>query len=195
VAKVNAKEIFYLLLKPTVTDPVTEIVFSIPQEFDYPGVFDHDNCYLLGRTKTLEGDCVQSRENGVTLVKLTPTSYDNGVRIINLGSVLEQNWFTAPSLPGNFYNMTVELYGANDVLLEKQTIDISPVYGETFDIPSITIDNIVNPAKKEAIYDITFVTGSLQIPPGASTTATTLTSELQFIFESYDAADPTNVFS
>ena len=42
---------------------------------------------------------------------------------------------------------------------------------------------------------MTFVTGSLQIPPGAATTATTLTSELRFIFESYNPAEPTNVFA
>lgn len=130
----------------------------------------------------------------MTLVKLTPTLYDNGVRIIQLGSLLQQNWFTSPSLPGDFYNMTVQLYGAGSLLLEKQTIDISPVYGQKFSIPSITIQNILNPSITESVYDITFVTGTLQIPPGAKTTSTTLTSEIQFIFESYNAADPSNVF-
>lgn len=45
-----------------------------------------------------------------------------------------------------------------------------------------------------ATYDITFVTGNLQIPPGAPTTATTQTSELQFVFENFNGMDPTNVF-
>lgn len=68
------------------------------------------------------------------------------MKIIQLGSISQSNWFTAPSLPGNFYNMTVELYGTvggvPNVLLEKQTLDISPVYGAYFDIPSISLDNI-----------------------------------------------------
>ena len=45
-----------------------------------------------------------------------------------------------------------------------------------------------------ATYDLQFVTGTLQIPPGATTTATTQTSELQFIFENFNGADPTNIF-
>ena len=90
--------------------------------------------------------------------------------------------------------MTVELYSDLGVLLEKQTIDISPVYGEYFDIPSIDLQNIKDGSLDESVYDLTFVTGSLQIPPGAATTATTLTSEMRFIFENYNADDATNVF-
>ena len=111
-----------------------------------------------------------------------------------MGSYDENNWFTAPNLPGNFYNMTVELYGTAGQLLEKQTIDISPVYGEYFDIPSIVLNNIQDGGIAESVYDLTFLTGSLQIPPGATTTATNLRSEMQFIFENYNAADPSNVF-
>lgn len=80
------------------------------------------------------------------------------------------------------------------VLLEKQTIDISPIYGEFFDIPSIILNNIQDASIVESVYDLTFVTGTLQIPPGAKTTATTLTSEMRFIFENYNANDPMNVF-
>ena len=90
--------------------------------------------------------------------------------------------------------MTVEIYSAANVLLEKQTIDISPVYGAYFDIPSMDIKNIEDGSISESVYDIEFQTGTLQIPPGAATTQTSLTSELQFIFESYNANDATNVF-
>jgi hypothetical protein len=38
--------------------------------------------------------------------------------------------------------MTVELYSGANLLLEKQTINISPVYGEYFDIPSIVLQNL-----------------------------------------------------
>ncbi len=53
VARVKNKEVFYLLLRPTVglTPKIGQMVFKVPDEFDYPGVFSHDNCYMLGRTK------------------------------------------------------------------------------------------------------------------------------------------------
>lgn len=56
------------------------------------------------------------------------------------------------------------------------------------------LNNIRDGNIAESVYDFTFNTGSLQIPPGASTTATTQVSEFRFIFESYNAADPLNVF-
>jgi hypothetical protein len=43
-----------MLLKPR-TDmsaaTIGQLVFKVPDEFDYPGVFSHDNCFMLGRTK------------------------------------------------------------------------------------------------------------------------------------------------
>lgn len=197
MARVNNKEVFYLLLRPTVglTPQIGQMVFKVPDEFDYPGVFSHDYCFMLGRTKEDQPLCKQSREGGQTLIKLTPSNYDQEVKIIQLGSKSSSNWFTAPSLPGDFYNMTVELYSTSNVLLEKQTIDISPVYGEYFDIPSIQLTNILEANFIESVYDFTFVTGTLQIPPGAKTTSTSLTSELQFVFENYNAANSSNVFA
>ena len=99
VARVNNKEVFYLLLKPTpstANQTIGEMVFEIPVEFDYPGIFDHDNCFMIGRSKEDQNVCKQSREGGKTLIKVTPQNYDNDVKIIQLGSLLTQNWFTAP---------------------------------------------------------------------------------------------------
>ena len=50
--------------------------------------------------------------------------------------------------------MTVELYSELGVLLEKQTIDISPVYGEYLDIPSIDLQNIKDGNIDESVYDL-----------------------------------------
>jgi hypothetical protein len=63
VARVKNKEVFYLLLRPTVglTAQIGQMVFKVPDEFDYPGVFSHDNCYMLGRTKENQPQCKQSR--------------------------------------------------------------------------------------------------------------------------------------
>lgn len=173
---------FYLLFKPLANVNIGSIVFTIPSQFNYPGVFQFDNCLLVGRTTVNQPNCQLSRSQGQTLVTLTPVSYDNQVKIIQIGTVDQANWFTAPGLPGNFYNMNVAVYSPTGALIAKQTRNISPVYGSSFDIPSMSIQNIQDANIKMSVYDISFVTGSLQIPPGAPTTATTQTSALQFIF-------------
>ena len=72
--------------------------------------------------------------------------------------------------------MNVAVYSSTGTLISKQTRHISPVYGASLDIPSISIKNIQDTNIKLSVYDLTFVTGTLQIPPGAPTTATTQTS-------------------
>jgi hypothetical protein len=195
LARVNNKEVFYLLFKPLNTIDIGSVVFTIPSQFNYPGVFSLDNCRMIGRTTLQLNGCQLSRSQGQTLVTLTPSSaYDNKVKIFQLGSVETANWFTAPSLPGDFYEMNVAIYSPSGTLIAKQTRTISPVYGENLDIPSIQIANVQDKLTTFATYDLQFITGNLQIPPGATTTATTQTSELQFIFENFNGANPTNVF-
>jgi len=195
VAKVNNKEVFYLLFKPLVNVNIGSVVFTIPSQFNYPGVFQFDNCLMIGRTTVGQPNCQLSRSQGQTLVTLVPNNYDNQVKIIQLGTVSQSNWFTAPSLPGDFYNMNVAIYSPTGTLIAKQTRNISPVYGQSFNIPSMAIQNIQDADSKFAVYDLRFVTGTLQIPPGTLTTATTQTSELQFIFENFNGMNPTNVFA
>lgn len=60
-ATINNQEMFYLLLKPTSTTPVTKIIFYIPREFDYPAVNNHDNCQMIGRSTLMISSCVQTR--------------------------------------------------------------------------------------------------------------------------------------
>jgi hypothetical protein len=183
-AKVNNKEVFYMLFKPLVNVVIGSIVFTIPSQFNYPGVFQFDNCLQIGRTTIQQPSCQLSRSQGQTLVTLVPAAntYDNQVKIIQIGTVSQTNWFTAPSLPGDFYNMNVAIYSPTGTLIAKQTRNISPVYGQSFNIPTMTIQNVQDASSKLAVYDLSFVTGDLQIPPGTLTTATTQTSELQFIF-------------
>lgn len=171
-----------MLFKPLVNVNIGSIVFTIPSQFNYPSVFNFDNCLMVGRTTINQPNCVLSRSNGQTLVTLTPNNYDNTVKIFQIGTVSQANWFTSPSLPGNFYNMNVAIYSTTGALISKKTSTISPVYGASLFIPNMTIANIQDANTKLGLYDIQFVTGSLQIPPGASTTATTQTSQLQFIF-------------
>jgi hypothetical protein len=195
LARVNNKEVFYLLFKPLVSTPIGSIVFTIPSQFTYPAVFTLDNCLMIGRTTIPQPNCQLSRHQGQTLVTIVPEGYDNQVKIFQIGSVAQNNWFTAPSLPGDFYNMNVAVYAPNGSLIAKQTDNISPVYGRSLDIPSMTIQNVQDYSTTSATYDITFLTGDLQIPPGALTSATTQTSKLQFIFENFNGMNPTNVFA
>jgi hypothetical protein len=131
---------------------------------------------MIGRTTIPQTTCLLSRNQGQTEVKIIPNNYDNQVKIFQLGTISQDNWFTAPSLPGNFYNMNVAVYTVNGTLLAKQTRNISPVYGQPLNIPDIVMKNIQDPSIKLCAYEITFKTGTLQIPPGAVTTATTQTS-------------------
>lgn len=66
-----------MLLKPTVAIPITQMNFIIPVEFDYPGVFQHDDCFMIGRTKEDQNYCKQSREGGRTIIKVIPENYNN----------------------------------------------------------------------------------------------------------------------
>jgi len=91
--------------------------------------------------------------------------------------------------------MNVAIYSPNGSLIAKQTRNISPVYGESLNIPSITIANIQDAYILKSVYDISFVTGDLQIPPGALTTATTQTSSLVFIFENFNGMNAADVFA
>jgi hypothetical protein len=170
-ATISSPEIFYLLLKPTSVTLVTQIVFYIPREFDYPGVSNHDNCQIIGRSTLMINSCVQTRLNGQTLITVTPTNYDNSVKIIQLASVNMSDWFTAPSLPGSFYNMTVEMYSGSGVLLEKQTVNISSVMGGNLDITLMTLTQ-TRDASVPGIFDLTFTIGSTQVPPGFNGSST-----------------------
>ena len=84
---------------------------------------------MIGRTTIQQTSCKLSRYQGQTLVTLTPTGYDNNVKIFQIGSVDTANWFTAPGLPGDFYDMNVAVYSPTGNLIAKQTRKISPVYG------------------------------------------------------------------
>lgn len=96
------------------------------------------------------------------------SAYDNGPRIIKLSSDNITNLFTAPSIPGGWYNMTVSLYAANGSLLQKQTTkNCSVIGGDDFYLPNMTISNGKDNSK-EQIVDISFIPGQNGIKQGYS---------------------------
>ncbi len=85
----------------------------------YPNVLLHDMCQLIYRRVTDLPSCKQSRKDNQTIITIDvdQNAYDNGPRILRIASRNMANWFTAPSLPGILYNMTVSLYGTSGQLL------------------------------------------------------------------------------
>jgi hypothetical protein len=80
-----------MLFKPLVNVNIGSIVFTIPSQFNYPGVFQFDNCLMIGRTTIPQPNCQLSRSQGQTLVTLVPANYDNQVKIIQIGTVSQTN--------------------------------------------------------------------------------------------------------
>ena len=95
------------------------------------------------------------------------------------------NWFTAPAYPGDFYNMTIEMYDGSNTLLEKQTANLTDVWGQYLDIAGLTFVNGLDSLMNQ-IFDFTFIVGTAEIPPGYQATGTNMSSEIQFIFENMD---------
>lgn len=83
--------------------------------------------------------------------------------------------------PGDFYNMTIEMYGSGGVLLEKQTANLSDIWGHYFDIAGLNFVNGLDSSTQE-IFDFTFRVGDQEIPPGYIATGTNMSSQIHFIF-------------
>ena len=64
LARVNNKEVFYLLFKPLNAVTIGSVVFTIPSQFNYPGVFSLDDCRMIGRTTLQQTSCSLSRYQG-----------------------------------------------------------------------------------------------------------------------------------
>lgn len=48
--------------------------------------------------------------------------------------------------------MSVAVYATNGTLISKQTRNISPVFGQTLNIPSMTLTNIKDPNVQVCVY-------------------------------------------
>ncbi len=71
-------------------------------------------CQLIFRRTTDLTSCKQTRKDNQTFITIdldTTVYQDNGPRILKIANSNITNWFTAPSIPGSLYNMTVSLYG------------------------------------------------------------------------------------
>ena len=163
LASINDPTTFDILIDPFsgLNDKVDFIEIIIPQDFKYPNVLYHDMCQLIYRRITDLPSCKQTRKDNQTIITIDvdQNNYDNGPRILKLASRNMTNWFTAPSLPGWLYNMTISLYGTSGQLLEKQTTkNSSKIKGYDLKLPLIVVENGHDELENQ-IYDITFTVG------------------------------------
>ena len=144
LASINDPTTFDILIDPysditnNATNKVDFIEVIIPEEFMYPNVLMHDMCQLIFRRVTDLTVCRQTRKDNQTIITIDidQSSYDNGPRILRIASRNRANWFTAPSIPGILYNMTISLYGTDGQLLEKQsTKNSSRIKGYDLKLP------------------------------------------------------------
>lgn len=101
-------------------------------------------CKLIFRRTTDLTSCRQTRKDNQTIITMDidQSTYDNGPRILQIASKNMTDWFTAPSIPGSLYNMTISLYGVNGTLLEKQsTKNSSRIKGYDIKLASIVVNN------------------------------------------------------
>lgn len=141
----------------------------LPEGFGYPPVGQHDACELISTESTFISGCYEIRRNNQTILSLImeqPYTYDNGPRILKLGSEDISQWFTAPDTPGSWYNVSVLLYGPDGTLLEKQTTsNCSTIGGIDLYMPNMTVSN-GRDAETNEIFDVSFVVDSQSIRRG-----------------------------
>ena len=105
----------------------------------------HNACELISSDVSFLSECIEIRRNNQTILSISIDGtqwLNNGPRILKLGSHDTADWFTAPSIPGSWYNFSVLLYGTDGQLLEAQTSDnCSNIGGEDLHLPNITISN------------------------------------------------------
>lgn len=109
-----------------------------------------------------------------------PGRYDNHpIKIITIDG--DTDHFTAPLLPGGHYNISLSMYTANNILVEKTTINMTDVLGVFFDKNLVKIDPGLDP-ETHSLYEFTFTTGIYNVEAGFSIDSTTIWSQIYFIF-------------
>lgn len=108
----------------------------------------------------------------------TPPSYDHNYQLITIDNSNPSLLFTAPSYPGNMYQMLVSLWSAAGLLVETQYINLTTVYGTGLAVPSI-IWSMPLDADTYGLFDCQFTLGVYDVLPGYKNSASnTITSAI-----------------
>ena len=120
-----------------------------------------------------------------------PPGYINGPALIHIKNTNESYWFTAPQIPGNWYNYTLSLYSANGTLLERDyNGNCTAIGGLDINLSLIVVQN-GRDAQMPEIVDLTFTIGSLPIYKGYNSGLLDgeFYSEINIGFENWHAFD------
>jgi len=108
--------------------------------------------------------CGIARNNSQITIGYTPTAYNQLYNLINIDDSNVAQLFTAPSYPGDLYQMQVNLWSTTNALIESQYINITTVYGYYLSVPSI-VCSIPLDASTYGLIDLQFVVGTVDILP------------------------------
>jgi len=134
-ARIGDKIEYYMLLKPKTLPSdyqIDRLIFRLPEEFDYPALSTLNNCRMIGKRSDTIPNCKLNRIDRRTYVTATPepgTYDDHAIKIIRISMNDVPDLFTAPMLPGDHYNISLSMYDADDVLVEKTHINMTDVLG------------------------------------------------------------------
>lgn len=121
----------------------------------------------------------------------TPGSgqYNQGYNLLKLDHSDPSRLFTAPSYPGNHYQMKVNLWSTTNTLVETQRVNITTVYGYYLSVPDIQC-KIPADGDAKGLFDLTFLVGQSDILPAYENSASNaVTSSIELSFANTFPAD------
>lgn len=183
---------FLLPTTPSSTMAIDSMTFLLPKEFNYTTTQTLDKCTLQPTTTSLwTFACGVSRTNSQITISYKPSSgtYNQWYNLINLDHSNPSLLFTAPSYPGDHYQMKVNLWSPSNALVESQNINITTVYGYYLSVPSIVF-KIPSDGGAKGLFDLTFVVGTSDILPSyVNSVSNSITSAIEISFANTFPAD------
>ena len=174
---------------PSSSIVINRMTFLLPKEFNYSSLQTFDTCFIQSTTTTYYTfSCALSRNSSQITIGFNPTVYNQLYNLFNIDHSVSSMLFTAPSYPGNHYQMQVNLWSNTNTLVESQYINLTTVYGYYLSVPLITFV-IPLDASQKGLFDLTFTVGTVDILPSYINSATyTITSAIEVSFaNTFDA--------
>ena len=166
------------------------MTFVLPREFNYSSQQTFDSCFIQSKTTVYEQfSCSLGRNNSRITIAFNPSSYNQQYNLFNIDHSTASLLFTAPSYPGNHYQMRVNLWTTANLLAESQLVNLTTVYGYYLSVPLIKFV-IPLDASQKGLFDLTFTVGTADILPSYINSADyTITSGIEITFSNSFAAD------
>ncbi|EWS73605.1 hypothetical protein TTHERM_000252299 (macronuclear) [Tetrahymena thermophila SB210] len=189
-AHINDLVSLQMMIQPNTnssTCDINQLVFTVSDEFIYPSTLTLDQCTIQGIIQAPVDSCSVSRRQGQTQVKLIlKEKLGDLAQIVTISDKDVNKIFVAPSYPGMFYPIKLDMY-CDSKLIETQFTNFTNVRGENLDVSYLKIMNSLD-EKTPQIYEFQFRTGKHAIPNGyqriiQGQLSQGIYSSIQFIFE------------